>query len=202
MTKEQFIALGLTEEQATQAAQASANELTGYVPKADYTTLEGVKGTLETQLGNVESLVKTLVKDAKGSTLEEQANNFQQSIQSDKEASQKQLDALRFDHALDKAMTAAKARNSQAVKALLKQENLKLNDDGSVTGLDEQLKAIQKSDAYLFADDSKDDGGGTGSLGYFPRRDTPPADNTNSIGKRLAEASKTAETTSENPYFK
>ena len=33
MTKEQFIALGLTEEQATKAAEQSASELKTYIPK-------------------------------------------------------------------------------------------------------------------------------------------------------------------------
>ena len=38
MKKEDFLKIGLTEEQAEQAAAASADELKSYVPKADYDT--------------------------------------------------------------------------------------------------------------------------------------------------------------------
>ena len=38
MTKEEFISLGLTEEQAEKAAAASAKELEGYVARGEYDT--------------------------------------------------------------------------------------------------------------------------------------------------------------------
>jgi len=198
LTKEELIVLGIPEEQAEKVAQTWTEGLKGYVQKADHTTLEAAKTALETQLGGVENLVKALVKDAKGSTLEEQINSFQQSIQTDKDTARKQLEALRFDHALERALSAAKAKNAQAVRALLKQDNLKLNDDGSVTGLDEQIKAIRKSDAYMFDDNSG--GGGTGSEGNFGRRYSNQQGD-DGIGKRLAEASKSAGAEPENPYF-
>ncbi|NLY77321.1 MAG: hypothetical protein GX080_04430 [Tissierellia bacterium] len=50
---------------------------------------------------------------------------------------------MKFDYALEKALTVAKARNIKAVKALLDLENLKLADD-KILGLDEQLKKSKK----------------------------------------------------------
>ena len=62
------------------------------------------------------------------------------------------MDQLRLDNAIDAALSAAGAKNSKAVKALLDTGKVKLGEDGKLTGLDEQLKEIQKTDAYLFAE--------------------------------------------------
>ena len=51
MTKEEFISLGLTEEQAEKAAAASAKELEDYVAKGEYDSLKrqmAVSQTLRT----------------------------------------------------------------------------------------------------------------------------------------------------------
>lgn len=64
---------------------------------------------------------------------------------------QKQVAQLKFDHALDGALTGAKAKNPKAVRALLNLEGLKMNEaDGSILGLKEQLETIQKENDYLF----------------------------------------------------
>ena len=54
-----------------------------------------------------------------------------------------------FNFALREALTGAKAKNPKAVEALLNRENLKL-DGEKIIGLDDQLKALQESDSYLF----------------------------------------------------
>lgn len=59
---------------------------------------------------------------------------------------------VRLDNAIETGLTAAGAKNAKAVKALLDVSKLKLGDDGKVSGLDEAIKAIQKSDAYLFTE--------------------------------------------------
>lgn len=62
-----------------------------------------------------------------------------------------QVSKLKFDHALDGALTGAKAKNAKAVRALLSMETLKLNDaDGSIVGLKDQLETLQKENDYLF----------------------------------------------------
>ena len=61
-----------------------------------------------------------------------------------------ELAQLRLDNAIENALTAAGAKNSKAVKALLDVSKVKLGEDGKLSGWDEQIKAIQKSDGYLF----------------------------------------------------
>ena len=52
------------------------------------------------------------------------------------------------------------------MEALLDMDKLKLDDDGKLTGLDDQLTAIKKDNAYLFDEGTKtgyEPGGGNGS---------------------------------------
>jgi predicted nucleic acid-binding Zn-ribbon protein len=68
-----------------------------------------------------------------------------------------QVSALKFEHALESALTGAKARNAKAVKALLDAGALKLNEaDGSIIGLKEQLEKIKSENEYLFEGESGD----------------------------------------------
>jgi len=55
-----------------------------------------------------------------------------------------------FEAALEKGLTAAKVKDVVAVKAHLKLDGLKLNEDGTFVGLKEQLEPLQKEKDYLF----------------------------------------------------
>ena len=59
-----------------------------------------------------------------------------------------------LNYAIERALTAAKAKNAKAVKALLDMEKVKL-DGEQLLGLDDQLKAIKESDPYLFGESGK-----------------------------------------------
>ncbi len=72
------------------------------------------------------------------------------------------LNKLRFDTALDKALSGAQAKNAKAVKALLDMEALKL-DGEEIKGLNEQLEAVKSENAYLFDDSPSLAAGGSGS---------------------------------------
>lgn len=63
---------------------------------------------------------------------------------------EKEIKQLRLDAAVDAALAKAGARNSKAVKALLDLGSVKLDDDGSLMGISEQLNDLRKSDGYLF----------------------------------------------------
>ena len=68
--------------------------------------------------------------------------------QSQKDAAA-QLENVKFEHSLEGALSAAKAKNLKAVRALLNPEGLKLSDDG-IVGLKEQLEKIKAENDYLF----------------------------------------------------
>lgn len=75
----------------------------------------------------------------------------------DNEELKKQIEQLQADNqsiklnaAVEKALIEAKARNLTAVKALLNLDNAEIGEDGTVKGLSEQIKTIQKDNDYLF----------------------------------------------------
>ena len=60
------------------------------------------------------------------------------------------ISKLRFDTALDKALAQAKVKDTVSVRAHLKIDGMKLDEDGSILGLDKQLEAIKSTKDFLF----------------------------------------------------
>ncbi len=89
-------------------------------------------------------------------TLKQQIQQLQDDNKAAKEAHEKELKELKVSNALEKALTDAKAKNSKAVQALLELgDDVELNEDGSIKGLDEKIKALKKSDSYLFNEEKQ-----------------------------------------------
>lgn len=61
-----------------------------------------------------------------------------------------QLAQMKLDAAVERSLTAAKAKNTKAARALLDLKDAKLDEKGEVVGLSEKIKELQKSDTYLF----------------------------------------------------
>ncbi|WP_346697903.1 phage scaffolding protein [Thomasclavelia spiroformis] len=118
---------------------------------------------LQTQLDTANNTIKERDKqleDLKNSPdnpeeLKKQIQKLQDENKANKEAHEKEMKNLKVANALEKALTEAKAKNTKAVQALLELgDDVELADDGTIKGLDEKIKALKKSDAYLF-DDTK-----------------------------------------------
>lgn len=116
------------------------------------TTAETERDALKTQLAEAGATIESFKKlDVDG--IKAAADEWKHKAEQAATDAAAQVAALKFDHALDGALTGAKAKNAKAVKALLEMQNLKLNDaDGSIIGLEDQLKAIKEKNDYLFAD--------------------------------------------------
>lgn len=153
MKKEEFLKLGLSEEDAGKAAKASEAELTGYVPKAQYTEMEEAKKQLEQDLTARDSQLEEL-KKTKGDTqsLRETITALQEQNAAVKAEYEQKMKQLKLDNAVEQALAVAGARNSKAVKALLDLENAELDEASGVKNLDQQLKALKQSEdtAFLF----------------------------------------------------
>lgn len=147
MTKEDLIAKGLTEEQAEDVMKMLDGD---FVTKARFNDLNKkykdavAKASVQTdaaeaeQAENVSALQKTIEELRTAGKTAEQKHA-------------EELCRIRLEGAIDIALMGAKVKNAKAVKALLNMENVKLDEDGKLTGLDEQLEALRKSDDYLFA---------------------------------------------------
>lgn len=136
-----------------------------YVSKGKFTELETDRNGLKTQLEEANKAIEGF-KGLDVDGIKKAADEWKAKAEQAEMDKKKELDGLRFEFAISSALTAKKARNVKAVKALLDVGGLVLNGD-KIVGLDEQLENIKKEDAFLF-DDEEDGGkpnfakGGTG----------------------------------------
>ncbi len=151
MKKVEFIALGITEELAAKAEKASLEELKGYVEKSKHDEVVEENKTLKTSVSDRDKQLETLKASAgDNEELKKQIETMKQQNAEQEKAHKAELAQLKLDNAIENALTVAGAKNSKAVKALLDVSKVKLGEDGKLIGWDDQIKAIQKSDAYLF----------------------------------------------------
>lgn len=59
---------------------------------------------------------------------------------------------LRLEGAVERALWQSGAKNVRAVRGMLETSALRLEADGTVSGLEEQLRGLRQSDGYLFGD--------------------------------------------------
>lgn len=158
MKKEDLVKLGLDEETAKKVADASAEELKGFIPKARFDEVNTEKKTLETTLAERNTQFETL-KNSTGDVeaMKKQIATLQTDNKTKDEAHAAEIKKLKIDTAIDAALTGAKAKNAKAVKALLDLQNAELGDDGTVKGLTDQIKNLQGADdsKFLFEAEKK-----------------------------------------------
>ena len=140
MTKQELIALGLTEEAADKV-------LKEHIPYDRFKQVNDDKKALEGQLGERDKAINDLNTKLKAG---EDAAKSITDLQEQLKAKDAAVLAARKDAAVQVAIALAKPKNVKAVKALLDADKLELQEDGTVKGLKEALEGLQKSDAYLF----------------------------------------------------
>lgn len=119
---------------------------------ADLSTGDYVsKGKYEAELNKNKTLTQNMteltdkVKTYEGVDLEalkQQAITWEDKYNAD-------MAKIKLETGIEKALIGAKARNMKAVKAMLNMDNIALDGD-TVTGLEEQLSGLLKTDTYLF----------------------------------------------------
>ena len=153
MRKEDLMKIeGMTDDLATKIAEASAEELKGYIPKSRFDEVNEAKK-------NAEALVKERDKqleDVKKSTgdneeLKKQIETLQADNKAAKEKYEADIKQMQISNAVQVALKDAGAKNVTAIMALLTGlDKAEIAEDGTVKGLADQIQALQKSDSYLF----------------------------------------------------
>ena len=153
MTRKQLEDLGLTKEQADSVMKINGDDI------------ENAKGTASTEIKNLQTEVeglKTQVGDrdkqlealkasaGDNADLKKQIEDLQTKNATAKATHESELNQLKIDFAVEKALMGAKAKNIKAVKALLELGEAKLDKDGNVKGLDEQIEKLRSGDDTKF----------------------------------------------------
>lgn len=150
MNKQQFLDLGLTEEQATKAEAESKKELEGYVEKSKFDTVNQSNKDLEKTVKERDKQLEDLKKSSgDNEALKSQIETLQADNKAVKEKYEADLKELQISNAIKLAI-ADKAQDADLVAGLFDKTKLILGEDGKVTGLDEQLKTLQESKTFLF----------------------------------------------------
>lgn len=166
MKKEEFVALGISEELAAKAEAASVKELEGYVPKEQLETANTEKKHLQDDIKARDNQLEELRKSSgDNAELKKQIEDLQKANRADAEKHAGEMKELRLTSAI-KLAVAGKVHDEDMAAALFDRTRLVLTEDGKVAGLEEQLKTIRESKGFLF----KDGNGGAGSgKGYKPK---------------------------------
>ena len=145
MKKEDLIAMGLTEEQAKKVMDSLDGN---FVTKTRFNEVNEENKTLKQSVADRDKQLEDLKKSSgDNAELKKQIETSEQ-----QKAHEAELKQLKLDNAIDTALTAAGAKNVKAVKPFIDTTKIKLGEDGKLTGLDEQLKEVQKTEGYLFAE--------------------------------------------------
>lgn len=155
MNREALKALGLTDEQieSVMASHGQVVNSTKQELETVMTDRDALKGQITDRDTQLESLSEK-VKDNENLTAE--IDRLKQDNATATSELQDKLDKQAFDFSLEKALSNAKVKNSKSVIANLDLDSIKL-DGEKLLGLDDQIKALQESDAYLF--ESEEDKG-------------------------------------------
>lgn len=156
MTKEQLMAMGLTEEQADKVLSAATEDMKNYIPKHRFDEVSDSNKELKKQLTERDQQLEDL-KKAVGDNqeLQKQIQELQKTNETSTADYESKLKQVKLDAAVELALAAAKAKNTKAVKALLDLNKLELDGD-QVKGLEDQIRALKEAEDSKFLFDAAD----------------------------------------------
>lgn len=116
-----------------------------------YNKLKGQKEDLEGQLNTANSTIKDLKKNnADNEELQKTIKQHEDTIKTQKVEYESKVRNLTLDSAINSALTKAKAKHSDLLASKFDRDKLVINEDGTVTGLDEQLKGFKETYKDMF----------------------------------------------------
>lgn len=152
MTKESLMEKGLTEDQAKFVMDSLNGE---FVTKTRFNEVNAELKQAKNTIAERDSQLDTLKKSSGDvDALKKQIETLQTENANQQTTHDAEIKALKLENAVDMALTAAKAKNNVAVKALLADflEDADFAKDGTVKGLDAELKKLAEGEdtAFLF----------------------------------------------------
>lgn len=190
MTKETLMQMGLTEAQANQVMESLNGS---FVPKSRFNEVNAQLKTANTTIAERDGQLEKLKQSGgDADALRQQIAQLQADNAEQEKTHEAEMQALKMNTAVDKALSDAKAINPATVKPLLAAflEKATLADDGTVYGLAEEIGKLVKGEntSFLFKTDTSTPGvAGAAPAGTVTTTPNPKA---TSYESRLAEARK------------
>lgn len=143
--------LGLEKEAIDKIMAENGNDVNA--AKADYEAVKQERDSLTTQVAERDKQLEQL-KQSSGDheVLQQQIAALQTENKTAKEKYEADMKDLKLSTAI-KLMVGSSAHDADLVAGLFDKSKLVLGEDGNVSGLEEQLKAIRKDKAFLFKEE-------------------------------------------------
>ena len=194
MTKKELEDLGLSKEQVDSIMKINGNDVENAKSSsaAEVKNLKTEVDGLKAQVSDRDKQLETLKTSAgDNEALKQQIADLQAENNKAKESYESEMNQLKVDFAVEKALTGAKAKNTKAVKALLDLADAKLDKDGSVKGLSEQIEKLKADESSKFLFEAEQQAQQQTFVGFQPGASTTVPDSKQAgYEARLAEARK------------
>ena len=160
MNKKDLEKLGLTEELLEKAGLPA--DVLEQIIVLHGKDIEKHKTDLSAASEQVTALQKQLdeatktIESFKGMNIDEikkAAEEYKTAAENAKTEADKKIAELKFEHSLENAVRLAGVKDPADVIPLLKRDTIKLDENGKLSGLDEQIKTLKESKDYLFQEE-------------------------------------------------
>lgn len=161
-----------------------------YVPKERFDQVNNQVKEYKKQVSDRDTQISNLkeeFKDVDG--LKDKIEQLTRDNAKQKEDYENQIKTINFNNALKAGLSSYKCKDEDYLMSKIDRNSIKLNSDGTILGLKEQVEAFKKGHEYLFEKEIK----GTGSFntGGGSEGGKPKVDNfAERFGKQRAEAIK------------
>lgn len=133
-----------------------------YIPKAKFDEINEQKKLYKQQAEDLNKQLDDMKKQAKGN---EELQNQIQELQTKLQESEGKIKDVSLTAAIKMAAIKSNAKDPDIVSMLVDKSKLNIKEDGSIEGLEEQLKSIAESKAFLFGEVQSKIGSGSNPAG-------------------------------------
>lgn len=153
MTRKELEDLGLSKEQVDSVIKINGSDIENAksVSSAEIKNMQKEVDSLNGQVSERDKQLETLKASAgDNEDLTKQIADLQKANTDATVAHESEMNQLKIDFAVEKALTSAGAKNLKAVRALLELEDAKFDKEGNVKGLAEQIEKLTTGEDTKF----------------------------------------------------